>query len=279
MTTAAALTLSKISCLSITRARLPLLRRAIDSYCRQTYARRELVIVADGEAEERRQLEVHLDQLGRDDIRLHFLDGERRTLGALRNLSLDLADGELVCQWDDDDYSHPERLSTQARRLDDAGAQACFLSDHLQLFEDDRALRWIDWMSHGRRGQGALHPGTLLMRKQACFRYPETGAYANRGEDSVLLSVLHDHGKVTVLSGAGHLYLYTYHGGNTFPELHHRRISMVCLSIAALRERESILREVVRSYPLPRPITIVGAEGVAYIVEADDQEATALRRA
>jgi glycosyltransferase involved in cell wall biosynthesis len=256
-----------ISCLMVTRDRPALVERAIASYCRQGYEPRELVIIAEGDEAARAQLFGQVQGLGRADIRVLFVDGEPRPLGALRNLSLDAAAGELVCQWDDDDYSHPERLAVQAAALLRAGAQASFLSDHLQLFEADRTLHWIDWRSHGRDGMGAIHPGTLLMRKDPRFRYPERGDYARMGEDSVLLAALYQQSKVTILSGMGYLYLYAYHGRNTFSEQHHRRIALESLSLADLRQREADLRQALGSYPLPPGCRVMGREGLAWTVE------------
>ena len=45
------------------------------------------------------------------------------SLGELRNRSVELAQGHLVCQWDDDDRSHPMRLSVQVAALIEADAQ------------------------------------------------------------------------------------------------------------------------------------------------------------
>jgi hypothetical protein len=39
------------------------------------------------------------------------------TLGTLRGLSLDVATGEIVCQWDDDDCHHPDRILHQVQQM------------------------------------------------------------------------------------------------------------------------------------------------------------------
>jgi hypothetical protein len=69
---------------------------------------------------------------------------------------------------------------------------------------------------------------------------------------------------VAHLSGAGHLYLYQYHGRNTFPREHHYRMSSCRTSNAHLHENADRLREAVSHYPIPRPYVVVGREGPAF---------------
>ena len=59
----------------------------------------------------------HLEHAGARDIRVVYI-GPGVSLGAARNLTVDTARGAYVCQWDDDDLYHPERLRIQyeARR-------------------------------------------------------------------------------------------------------------------------------------------------------------------
>jgi glycosyltransferase involved in cell wall biosynthesis len=72
------------------------------------------------------------------------------TLGALRNISLESARSEIICQWDDDDYSHPGRLAIQVRHMIAEAAGASFFTDHLQYIEPEEFLSWIDWASAAR---------------------------------------------------------------------------------------------------------------------------------
>jgi glycosyltransferase involved in cell wall biosynthesis len=47
------------------------------------------------------------------DSRVKFFVVKRepgRTLGSLRNLDIEMAQGEYVCQWDDDDWYHAGRI-------------------------------------------------------------------------------------------------------------------------------------------------------------------------
>ncbi|HEX6390539.1 MAG TPA: glycosyltransferase, partial [Solirubrobacteraceae bacterium] len=98
-----------ISCLMVTRDRLRLAKAAIASFALQTHPNRELVIVTDGSERYRGALARYVDAIGIDGVRFVVPDEQDLPLGALRNLAVAAARGEIVCQWDDDDYSHPER--------------------------------------------------------------------------------------------------------------------------------------------------------------------------
>jgi glycosyltransferase involved in cell wall biosynthesis len=260
--------LPRISCLMVTYDRLGLAKRAIRSFARQSYPNRELVIVTDGEERFHRALERYVASLGVDSVRFVLVDGERQTLGRLRNISMEAAGGDVVCQWDDDDLSHPERLATQAAFMLEQNAAACLLTDHLQFIEDQRILCWIDWtMGGAAKGTARLAPGTLMMLRDARdgrFRYPEHGPAARQGEDSALLESLHATLPVAHLSGVGQMYLYQYHGRNTFSREHHYRLAGFCMPTGYLNDHADKLRDAARHYPIPRPIYVVGREGPAF---------------
>jgi hypothetical protein len=107
---------------------------------------------------------------------LRFVDAvPGLALGALRNISLDAAAGGIVCQWDDDDC-HSERLAKQAEQLVRDRAHACLLTDHLQFLDEPRVLSLIDWTLGGRvANEYRFMPGTLMVRNDDRFRFPESG--------------------------------------------------------------------------------------------------------
>ena len=77
---------------------------AIECFFRQTYPDRQLVIVNHSE-----------EPFGLEDPRVKEVVVRRPpTLGELRNIGLDAADGELLITWDDDDWHHPCRMEKQA---------------------------------------------------------------------------------------------------------------------------------------------------------------------
>lgn len=256
----------KISCLTVTLNRLVLLKESIQYYCRQTYRNRELIIVTDGTPRYKQAITDYLRWLGRDDIRL--VSVEKQSLGALRNVSLDAAMGDVVCQWDDDDLNHPQRLERQFEHLKAAKAHACCFTDQLQFFFAERSLYWSDWRNCDTQGVEQLIPGTMMTHRDARFCYPETTELASAGEDSVLLQQIATNASVVPFQDAGFLNVYSYHGKNVFSEVHHRRIAFLAgQSVDSLRERESVLRDALRYYRLPEPYRVTGRDGMVMFVQ------------
>jgi glycosyltransferase involved in cell wall biosynthesis len=249
----------------VTLDRLSLAKRAIRSFADQSWSNRELVIVTDGTPRFREALERHVAACGIEDVRFVY-PAPGLTLGALRNISLAEARGEIVCQWDDDDCSHPDRLRVQCEHMLVQTARASFMTDHLQLIAEQHVLCWIDWTLGGVQGTARFFPGSLMMFNDARFRYPEDGPYARQGEDSVLLEQIHAAVPVAALSGAGYLYLYQYHGRNTFSRQHHLHLTNFRMPSLHVREKSDVLRHAVDYYPLARPVVIVGREGPVFAV-------------
>src|SRR4029077_16807917 len=113
----------KISCLMITRGDLYPARFAIACYQRQNYRNRELVIVC-----EQRNSALANWVATQDEPSIRLFETDPAPIGALRNLSIAMAEGDLLCQWDDDDLCHPTRLFVQYSHLVRSGTGAHFMS-------------------------------------------------------------------------------------------------------------------------------------------------------
>ena len=259
--------LPTVSCLMVTHDRLALAKRSIGCFAHQTYQNRELVIVSDGERWIRRGLERFVAEHGHENVRFVYPAQEGLTLGALRNIAMDAAAGEILCQWDDDDCYHPERIQVQVQQMLEQNGRACFLTDHLQFLEEDQALVWVDWTLGGRSGREQLLPGTVVMFKDERFRYPESGLFSQRGEDSAILYKLYDTVPVVAAKGLGYLYLYTYHGRNTFDRDHHYRLSAFGRTISALEKEKELICRAMAHYPVAKPYLAVGCDGPAFMLE------------
>ena len=254
-----------ISCLMVTLSsphRIEYAKRSIDAYCGQTHADRELVVVADRAAPDGgHALSAYIRSLERDDIRIAIAAGPLR-LGGLRNLSIDLARGDVICQWDDDDLSHPERLEKQFAALENGRHEAVYFEELLQYYPARGMLYLINWRATPAGG----HPGTLMARRTAPIRYPESGEQATRGEDLAVALTLIDRGGVGYLRDAPHLYLYLSHGANTWDDGHHRMLSHeLAVSKALLRRREAGIRSGLAPFSLPPDsIDVIGSNGTAF---------------
>jgi len=212
----------RISCLMITKDRLTMIFRSIKYFLRQTWSDKELIIVSDGPEGVRSELRQHVRDLGTGTV--HFYEEVPSTVGRLRNVTVGHATGDVLCQWDDDDYYHPRRLEEQWLHLEASGADATYLYDQLHFFADTSELFWTDWSARRSEHADMGAPGSLMCRKNADIRYHETGEKAQLGEDAFLQIELYRRCKVSGLVGMGHLYAYVYNGTNSWARPHHRRI-------------------------------------------------------
>jgi hypothetical protein len=131
----------------------------------------------------------------------------------LRNASLAAAQGAFVCNWDDDDWHAPRRLELEIEALVQAAAHACVLSRWL-VFDEVTRNAYVS----GKR----LWEGSLLCRRDLEVLkegYPPQ----KRGEDRVLIRAMQEKYRIATLDRP-ELYVYTYHGKNTWDREHFERI-------------------------------------------------------
>lgn len=237
-----------------------MLSRSIEGFRRQTYPARELVLVLNG-GDPAVATRIRDRVAGLDDASIRIAEPPGTlSLGALRNISLAQARGEIVCQWDDDDIYHPHRLAAQRAAL--ADADAVFLQEVMQFYPHERTLYCTNWHAT----EAKAFPGSLMCRAAAGIRYPETGDRARLGEDSVVARDLAERGRVVTLGGAPHLYVYVSHGRNSWPDEHHRMLaSRLALSRGLLQRREAALRSGLAPIDLgPDDIVVHGYNGAAF---------------
>jgi tetratricopeptide (TPR) repeat protein len=189
----------EVSCLCVTRSRPDLLRRAIYCFDRQTVSPRQLVVVV--EDDDLATLDLLRGFEGRDDVRPVVVRRDpKMPLGELRNIAVQNATGEYVAQWDDDDFYHPERLAAQLSEIRRTGRRACVLRRWV-IYKDGRAV-----VSSYRHWEGSL-----MCRRADMPAYPPL----HRGEDTPVIEQLEATGKIAALDRP-ELYVYAFHGGNTW---------------------------------------------------------------
>jgi glycosyltransferase involved in cell wall biosynthesis len=229
------LTAPLISCVMVTRDRARLAGRAVRCLAAQTWPALELIVIDDGDEDYEPVLAPLRDRISVHYCKLRALAGRR--LGALRNLALDQARGELIAQWDDDEWYHPERLATQARTVLAGDAIACVLQWTL-MHVDTPELADLPY----RADAGLGTPGTIVHRRTA-LRYPNLA----RNEDGRFLAQLARAGRVAALGPAhSHLFVRCFHGTNTWDARHFerrlRRTPLAALHWALARLRGDLRR-------------------------------------
>lgn len=215
--------LPKISCTLVTKGRVNLLKRAVDCYLSQTYAHRELVVLSQGDDTSNEAIAHYLNGLGRQDI-LFFVASPRLSLGAMRNTSVEIARGEVICQWDDDDLYHPDRLATQFRALRSCKQNlASVYCDFLKYFKPEGELYWCDWSKEPLPSHRYLC-GSIMFYKRLFHDYlvfyPQSGPLSCVEEDLHVIEKVLWKGDIAPVF-AGHQYIYVFHGGNTYDRDHH----------------------------------------------------------
>lgn len=104
----------KVSCVMPTYNREKYVPMAIRCFFQQTYENKELIIVDDGTLY---QSGLVGQLTGCDDrVMVIHLD-ERTPTGTKRNIGAESAQGEVIVNWDDDDFSASYRLQDQVGRL------------------------------------------------------------------------------------------------------------------------------------------------------------------
>jgi glycosyltransferase involved in cell wall biosynthesis len=114
-----------VSCLMMARGHLDLLKYSLTCFQRQTYANRELVVMARHEAGE--MVRGFIASQGTSNVSV-FVAPPGMTLGDRRNLAAARARGAILMGWDDDDLSDPRRINIYVNALRQTGATAAFLS-------------------------------------------------------------------------------------------------------------------------------------------------------
>ena len=197
-----------VSCIMPTSGRPEWVQQAIRYFQRQDYPNLELVIVdASGDAA--------LAPLP-DDARIRR---ERipcgASIGAMRNRACELARGEIVVHWDDDDWYAPTRVSAQVKPILDGHADITGLTD-TRFFE---LQGWRFWSCaphlHRRLFVQDVHGGTLAFRRSlfgARCRYPELSL----AEDAWFLHQAVSAGARLARVPGPHLFVYLRHGANAW---------------------------------------------------------------
>lgn len=199
-----------VTCIMITANRRHLAERAILCFKNQTYTNKTLLVIDDGSEDLTDLLEREIPH------QFNYQRIEKKSgqnLGYLRNLGLSLASSELIAQWDDDDWYHPDRLNTQVNEIQ-KGYDACCLQATLMHLNSEKYLLhpYIGALPEGV-------PGTIMHKNDPTALYPLQA----KGEDTTFL----DHWKqkqYRILPRTyAYLFIRCFHGTNTWEQDHFTR--------------------------------------------------------
>jgi glycosyltransferase involved in cell wall biosynthesis len=194
--------------------RRPFALAAIKSFQLQTHTPRELVIINEGEqlvGGDTNNGEYYYQELPGSATVREIMYGTKLTLGELRNEGLEAARGEFICQWDDDDWSAPDRIAKQLAASHKGSAVT--LSHQVRYsFVSKSAFAHRGQPQKDGRWLGivgtVLHPRTEIRYKPQ--RKHEDSHFLQRWKRVTVLDNIHE----------PHLYLRFSHLYNTWDEKH-----------------------------------------------------------
>src|SRR5262245_13035568 len=94
---------------------------ALKNFLAQDAEDKELLVLDDGAT-------PVVDLMPQDDERIRYSRPGKLTVGAKLNLGCAMARGDILCEWDDDDWYAPWRLTYEAEQLRATGASVVGLS-------------------------------------------------------------------------------------------------------------------------------------------------------
>ncbi len=148
-----------VSCILPTKNRAEFIPQAIQSFQQQTHPSKELVVVDNGEDS--------TESLIPNDPTIRYTKiAGRRTTGEMRNLCVKMSRGQIICHFDSDDWSAPERVTDQVTRLGEFGVVTGY---HEMLFYDVRDGRSYVWYQPSSQPRQVL--GTSLCYRRVWWQY------------------------------------------------------------------------------------------------------------
>ena len=190
-----------VSCLTVTQAgRKDLLHAAVRQFEQQAYIPRELVIVTNAPQE--------LPAFNNSAINVYPYPKGVQTLGDLRNLSVQRAQGALLAIWDDDDWRHPDYLAAQVACL---GDWPLVMLQQIRL----RCACGINVLSSQRAWEC-----TMVVRQPVMIPYNSM----DLREDTRLLRDLRVRGHIPGFNNQNNLYVKQFHNNNAWGAQHNARL-------------------------------------------------------
>jgi glycosyltransferase involved in cell wall biosynthesis len=268
--------LPKISCTMVTKNRFDLLKKSLLCYLSQNYTNKELILVSQSDQECNLSISKLLTSLGRQDVHL-FEVSSSLSLGQMRNLSVDLSTGEVICQWDDDDLYHPDRLAHQYNILrSDENAVAAIQCDFLKYFKTTGDIYWCDWSGEPLPTHKYLC-GSIMFRKKIFDKhnlyYPSVGRQSTVEEDLNILQKFWSVGKILPVFAA-YLYVYVYHSLNTYHLQHHEwtldtSSGKIVADSATLLKNKKLISDTLRFTGVEEIVSVRSKEEIAFVYKPE----------
>jgi len=221
-----------VSCLCVTHNEPKILQRSINCFLSQTYPNKELILTYTADNQETKTL---VEALSGYPIIGHELPASfSQTLGEKRNLAIAKSNGSYFCTWDDDDWYSSNRIARQVACLSKSN-YGCSVLSQLIIYDEQTQQSFLST----RR----VWEQTLLCKKSLINYDTIRYAHLDHSEDTILLNDLQDRKLVSLLFDPG-LYIYIYHGNNTWHREHWQR-NVINRGEALPAEQSAMIRSIV----------------------------------
>jgi glycosyltransferase involved in cell wall biosynthesis len=194
-----------VSCIMPTANRRKFVPHAIQCFQTQDYRNCELLVIDDGTDS--------IADLIPDDRRISYVQLDTHpSLGGKRNLGCEMARGEYIMHWDDDDWATPSRIATQMRAMiAHPEIDICGL-DRLYFYDPSRNEAWF--YAHPPGSRAWLAGNTLCYRKSLWRKQPFPEI--NEGEDTLFVWSLSERQMLPLRNP--NFFVATIHAQNTSPK-------------------------------------------------------------
>lgn len=189
-----------VSAVMPTRGRREYAAQALESYLAQTWDNRELLILDDED-------DPSFDWLTEPGIR--YERSSSRLIPLKRNELCRLARGEIIVNFDSDDWSAPARIADQVGRLQDTGRAVTAYNRILFVVDDDAVFEY--------RGCTNCGSGTSLAYLRSWWETHPYNESVTLSTDMRFISVARDNGEL-VCAPARDLMVARIHADNSNPK-------------------------------------------------------------
>ena len=198
-----------VSCLCVTQNCFELLSQSIDCFLFQSHPNKELVVVY----EDNNPYISDIKDVYKDE-RIRFIEvpiSPKKTLGELRNISVQGAKGDYMTQWDDDDMYHPDRIRLQlGLAIKGLNGSVGNVVNAVVIY-DQKLRRSFLFNNYKFDGSILVHRQTFMDK----IAYPSM----NKSEDSMVRNALLADGSISAIM-VPFMYLYRFHSKNTWDANH-----------------------------------------------------------
>jgi len=197
-----------VTCIMPTFNRRPFLPLSLRVFAEQDYPSKELIVIDDG-------TQPVGDLVGgAAGVRYLRLAG-RHSIGHKRNLACAQAAGDIILQWDDDDWYAPERITRQVEPILAGRAELTGIEGNLVMSMPSATFWALSPALHQRMFVGDVHGGTLAFAKKiwsADAQYPDSSL----AEDAAFLRLAQRKGGRLVRIPNDGLFAYHRHECNAW---------------------------------------------------------------